>query len=69
MKASLPPGHPNTRKQVTKTLALRTRVFMHCFLVFGYPGETLALVVHMTSQMSWDDDDFACVIKIFEEDH
>ena len=22
----------------------RARVFIHCFLVFGYPGETLALV-------------------------
>jgi hypothetical protein len=30
-----------------KTLALRARVFIHCFLVFGYPGETLALVVHV----------------------
>ena len=30
-----------------KTLALRARVFIHCFLVFGYPGETLALVVHI----------------------
>jgi hypothetical protein len=27
-----------------KTLALRARVFIHCFLVFGYLGETLALV-------------------------
>ena len=30
-----------------KTLALLARVFIHCFLVFGYPGETLALVVHI----------------------
>jgi hypothetical protein len=30
-----------------KKLALRARVFIHCFLVFGYPGETLALVVHI----------------------
>ena len=30
-----------------KTLALRARVFTHCFLVFGYPGETLAFVVHI----------------------
>ena len=30
-----------------KTLALRARVLIHCFLVFGYPGETLALVVHI----------------------
>jgi hypothetical protein len=33
-----------------KTLALRARVFIHCFLVFGYPGETLALVVHILLQ-------------------
>ena len=33
-----------------KTLALRARVFIHCFLVFGYPGETLALVVHILHQ-------------------
>ena len=39
------------------------------YRVFGYPSETRARVVHMTSQMSWDDYDFACVIKIFEEDH
>jgi hypothetical protein len=30
-----------------KTLALRARVFIHCFLVFRNPGETLALVVHI----------------------
>jgi hypothetical protein len=30
-----------------KTLALRARVFVHCFLVFGYPSETLAFVVHI----------------------
>ena len=45
--ARLPPGYPNTRKQLTKTLALRARIFIHCFLVFGYCGETLALVVHI----------------------
>ena len=33
-----------------KTLALRARVLIHCFLVFGYPGETLALVVHILHQ-------------------
>jgi hypothetical protein len=33
-----------------KTLALRARVFIHCFLVFGYPSETLALVVHILLQ-------------------
>ena len=31
-----------------KTLALRARVFIHCFLVFGYPSETLALGVQTT---------------------
>ena len=35
-----------------KTLALRARVFKHCFLVFGYPGETLALVVHILREAS-----------------
>ena len=35
------------QKQCMKTLALRARVFIHYFLVFGYPGETLALVVHI----------------------
>ena len=36
--------------------------------MFGYPlGGTRARVVHVNSQMSWDDYDFACVIKIFEE--
>jgi hypothetical protein len=34
-----------------KTLALRARVFIYCFLVFGYPGETLALVVHILHQI------------------
>ena len=36
-----------------KTLALRARVFIHCFLVFGYPGETLNLATinfHLFSQ-------------------
>jgi hypothetical protein len=44
------PRYPNTRKQCMKTLALRARVFIHCFLVFGYLGETLALVVHILRQ-------------------
>ena len=34
-----------------KTLPLRARVFIHCFLMFGYPGETLALVVHILHQV------------------
>ena len=29
-----------------------TREFIHCFLVFGYPGETQAQVVYMASQMN-----------------
>jgi hypothetical protein len=37
-----------------KTLALRARVFIHCFLVFGYPSETRARVVYMASQMNRD---------------
>jgi hypothetical protein len=31
-----------------------TSVFIHYFRVFGYPGETLALVVHMASQKNRD---------------
>ena len=29
-------------------------IFHHCFLVFGYPGETLALVVHILHQTCVD---------------
>ncbi len=32
----------------------RARVFIHCFLVFGYPGETLALVVRILHQRFCD---------------
>jgi hypothetical protein len=32
----------------------RARVFIHCFLVLGYPGETRARVVYMASQMNGD---------------
>ena len=28
--------------------------FVHCFRVFGYPGETIARVVYMASQMNRD---------------
>jgi hypothetical protein len=28
--------------------------FIHCFRVFGYPGETRARVVYMASQMNRD---------------
>ena len=41
-----------------KTLALRARVFIHCFLVFGYPGETLALVVHILHEKRVSDNGF-----------
>jgi hypothetical protein len=37
-----------------KTLALRARVFIHCFLVFVYPGETLAVVVHILGSFRFD---------------
>ena len=37
--------HPNTSKQ-KKTLGLRPRAFI-CFSVFGYPDETLALVLEI----------------------
>jgi hypothetical protein len=48
-------------------------VFIPCFRVFGYPGETRARVVYMASQMNRDvtecfrASNFACVIKIFDE--
>ena len=37
-----------------KTRARSASVFIHCFRVFGYPGETRARVVYMVSQMSRD---------------
>ena len=37
-----------------KTRARSASVFIHCFRVFGYPGETLALVVYMASPMNRD---------------
>jgi hypothetical protein len=50
--------YENTRKQCMKTREnnvwkheREARVFS-CFRVFGYPGETLALVVYMASQMN-----------------
>jgi hypothetical protein len=36
------------------TAAFATGVFIHCFRVFGYPGETQARVVYMASQMNRD---------------
>jgi hypothetical protein len=52
--ASVSPGYPNTRKQCMRTRARSARVFIHCFRVFGYPGETRARVVYMASQMNRD---------------
>jgi superfamily II DNA helicase RecQ len=37
-----------------KTRARSASVFIHCFRVFGYPGETRARVVYMASQMNRD---------------
>jgi hypothetical protein len=37
-----------------KTRAQSASVFIHCFRVFGYPGETRARVVYMASQMNRD---------------
>jgi hypothetical protein len=37
-----------------KTQARSASVFIRCFLVFGYPGETLALVVYMAFQINRD---------------
>ena len=37
-----------------KTQARSASVFIHCFRVFGYPGETRARVVYMASQMNRD---------------
>jgi hypothetical protein len=33
---------------------IQTRTFIHCFRVFGYPGETRARVVYMASQINRD---------------
>ena len=41
-------------KQCMKTQARSASVFIHCFRVFGYPGETRARVVYMASQMNRD---------------
>jgi hypothetical protein len=37
-----------------QTRARSASVFIHCFLVFGYPCETRARVVYMASQMNRD---------------
>ena len=38
-----------------KTRTRSGSVFIHCFRVFGYPGETRARVLYMASQMKRDD--------------
>jgi hypothetical protein len=48
-----------------KTLALRASVFIHCFLVFGYPCETLALVVHILRQATQIFSDFSVFLRLF----
>ena len=39
---------------MVNTRARSAGVFVHYFRVFGYPGGTRALVVHMASQMNRD---------------
>ena len=39
---------------MVKTRVRSASVFVHCFRVFGYPGETQARVVYMASQMNRD---------------
>jgi hypothetical protein len=36
------------------TSEARVNVFIHCFRVFGYPGETRGRLVYMASQMNRD---------------
>ena len=46
--SSFPTGISKHSKTMDKnTHASRSCIFYHYFLVFGYPGETLALVVHI----------------------
>ena len=42
----------NEKTMYEKTRARSASVFIHCFRVFGYPGETRARVVYMASQMN-----------------
>ena len=43
-----PTGTSKHSKTINKKrVALVFSYIIHCFLVFGYPGETLALVVHI----------------------
>ena len=47
-------GISKHEKIMVKTRARSASVFVHCFRVFGYPGETRARVVYMASQMNGD---------------
>jgi hypothetical protein len=47
-------GVSKLEKQCMKIRARSVSVFIHCFRVFGYPGETGARVVYMASQMNRD---------------
>jgi hypothetical protein len=62
MRASVSPGYPNTRKQCMETRARSASVFIHCFRVFGCPGETRARVVYMTSQMNQNVTECFCLL-------
>ena len=44
--------HDKNEKLQNMKLQCAQSVFIHCFRVFAYPGETLALVVYMASQMN-----------------
>ena len=45
-------GISKHEKIMVKTRARSASVFVHCFQVFGYPGETIARAVYMPSQMN-----------------
>ena len=47
-------GISKHEKTMYETRARSASVFIHCFRVFGYPGETRARVVYMASQMNRD---------------
>ena len=47
-------GISKHEKIIMKTRARSASVFVHCFRVFGYPGEIRARVVYMASQMNRD---------------
>ena len=47
-------GISKHEKTMYENTSAKRDVFIHCFLVFGYPGETRARVVYMASQMNRD---------------